>query len=355
MTIRITQPPNSRVQALGCQSDVEGAWSTLMGQMADANVAQSPRWYTAIHKAYGHTPLYLQAENSAGQVAILPSFLVRSCLFGTVVTSMPFLDAGGPCSSSPVLRHTLVACLSEAAAYQGAGCVELRCTVPLDLPVAAIRDKVNLFLPLPKEPERLWSQLDAKVRNQVRKAERSGLSVEFGRFERLDDFYEIFARNMRDLGSPVHALGFFQAILEAFGDEVRIALVRKGEKAIGGLIALGFRDSLIVPWASSLQQYLSLCPNMLLYWETLRCACVEGFRRFDFGRSSRNSGTYRFKRQWGALEESLFWYTIPIEASPRQRLSSANPKAVLLARLWCHLPLPVTRWLGPYIRKYLTQ
>jgi FemAB-related protein (PEP-CTERM system-associated) len=355
MTIRITQPPNSKVQVLGCQSDVEGTWSSLTGQMGDTNLAQSPRWYTAIHQAYGHTPLYLQAENSTGQVAILPSFLVRSCLFGTVVTSMPFLDAGGPCSSSPALSHTLVACLVEAAAHQGAGWVELRCTVPLDLPVAATGDKVNLFLPLPTEPDRLWGQLDAKVRNQVRKAERSGLSVEFGRSNRLDDFYETFARNMRDLGSPVHSPGFFQAILDAFGDEVRIALVRKGEKAIGGLIALAFRDALIVPWASSLPQYLSLCPNMLLYWETLRRACVEGFRRFDFGRSSRNSGTYRFKRQWGALEEPLFWYTIPIEASPRQRLSSADPKAVLLTRLWRHLPLQVTRWLGPHVRKYLTQ
>jgi len=227
--------------------------------------------------------------------------------------------------------------------------------MPVDLPVAATHDKVNLFLPLPKDPGRLWSQLEAKVRNQVRKAERSGLSVEFGQSERLDEFYETFAHNMRDLGSPVHARRFFQAILDAFGDQARIALVRKGEQAIGGLIALAFKDSLIVPWASSLRQYLSLCPNMLLYWEMLRSACVEGFQRFDFGRSSRNSGTYRFKRQWGAVEEALFWYAIPIGACPRQRLSSADPKGALLARLWRSLPLHATRWLGPHVRKYLTQ
>ena len=338
-----------------CDPYASTLWSILIEQLDQTNLAQAPQWHTAIQQAYHHTPLYLQAEDAAGQQAILPAFLIRSHLFGTVVTSMPFLDTGGPCSSSPALSRALLTHLIDEATHRGAGLVELRCTVQLDLPVAATGDKVNLFLPLPNDPGRLWSQLDTKVRNQVRKAERSGLAVEFGQSEGLDDFYETFARNMRDLGSPVHARRFFQAILDAFGDQARIALVRKGEQAIGGLIALAFKDSLIVPWASSLRQYLSLCPNMLLYWEMLRSACVEGFQRFDFGRSSRNSGTYRFKRQWGAVEEPLFWYTIPIGARPRQRLSSADPKGALLARLWRSLPLHATRWLGPHVRKYLTQ
>lgn len=355
MPIKIMQPSNSRVHVLHCQTELEEAWSTLIHQMDDTNVAQSPQWYTAIRTAYGHTPLYLQAEDSVGQMAILPSFLVRSRLFGTVVTSMPFLDAGGPCGTSPELRRALVTSLIEEAAQRGAGLIELRCTVPVEFPMTATGDKVNLFLPLPKDPGGLWRRLDPKVRNQVRKAERAGLSVEVGRSMLLDEFYETFAQNMRDLGSPVHARGFFQAVLDAFGDQTRIALVRKGEKAIGGLIALAFKDSLIVPWASSLRPYLSLCPNMLLYWETLRSACIEGFRRFDFGRSSRDSGTYRFKRQWGAIEEPLFWYTIPVVANPHRRLSGSDPNGALLSRLWRYLPLAVTRWVGPRIRKYLTQ
>src|SRR5215472_12617745 len=107
MTIRTLQPPNSRVHILHCEPDVEDAWSALIGQIGDANVAQSPRWYTAIQRAYGHTPIYLRAESSEGHMAILPSFLVRSRVFGTVVTSMPFLDVGGPCSSSPALSREL--------------------------------------------------------------------------------------------------------------------------------------------------------------------------------------------------------------------------------------------------------
>jgi FemAB-related protein (PEP-CTERM system-associated) len=347
--------PSSNVRITLCQPEVNNAWSAFIHERDDANLGQAPQWYTVIRQAYCHKPLYFQAEDTAGVGGILPTFLIRSWVFGTVITSMPFLDVGGPCGSSAVIAGALVSRLIEEATCYGAGLVELRCTKPLDLPVQATGDKVNLSLPLPKDPDRLWLQLDAKVRNQIRKAERSGLSIEFGNTEKLGEFYSIFAENMRDLGSPVHAMGFFQAILDAFGEKASVVLVRKDTQAIGGLFALSHKDSLIVPWASSLREYFSLCPNMLLYWETLRMACLNGFRIFDFGRSSRDGGTYRFKRQWGAVEEPLFWYSIPLGTHPRKHLSQTDGRGVILARLWRSLPLHVTRWLGPKIRKSLTQ
>jgi serine/alanine adding enzyme len=200
----------------------------------------------------------------------------------------------------------------------------------------------------------LWKQFDAKVRNQIRKAERSGPSVEVGGEEKLREFYQVFAVNMRDLGSPVHAQGFFKALLDAFSGSARIALVYKDTTPIGGLVALAFKDTMVVPWASSLRQYFSLCPNMLLYWETIRRACMEGFKKFDFGRSSRDSNTYRFKRQWGALEEQLYWYTIPVDARRAENHGGSNHQKALFAQMWQRLPLSVTRWLGPRIRKYIT-
>ena len=350
----ITNQHQSSVRLISEQSGLSDTWSTVPHQLDGANLAQLPEWFTIIRQAYRHTPLYLEAEDVKGRRAVLPSFLVRSRLFGTVVTSMPFLDTGGPCGPSEDLGRTLVDCLIGEAIRYGASLIELRCTAAMDLPVPALTDKVNLFLPLTRDSGALWHGLDSRVRNQVRKAERTGLSVEFGGAEKLHDFYDVFAVNMRDLGSPVHARGFFHAIFDAFGERARVALVRKGAIPIGGLVALAFKDSLIVPWASSLREYFSLCPNMLLYWETLRTACMQGFQRFDFGRSSRNSGTYRFKRQWGALEEPLFWYAIPIGRGSRIRLSSTDARGAILVRLWQRLPLRVTRWLGPHIRKHLT-
>jgi CelD/BcsL family acetyltransferase involved in cellulose biosynthesis len=99
---------------------------------------------------------------------------------------------------------------------------------------------------------------------------------------------------------------------------------------------------------------------MLLYWETIRAACQSGYRRFDFGRSSRSSGTYRFKRQWGAEETPLFWYSVPIVGRHQTAISSVRDDAEtamaeLAMKVWQRLPLRVTRALGPRVRKYLIQ
>jgi serine/alanine adding enzyme len=200
----------------------------------------------------------------------------------------------------------------------------------------------------------LWRRLDSDVRNKVRRAGRCGLSVDFGGVENLIEFYDVLVARMHDLGSPVHAIAFLRAAVEEFGDRARIVLVRRGRMAIGGLVALAFKDALVVPWAACLKEYFPLRPNMLLYWETIRFACVQGFRQFDFGRSTLQSGTYYFKRQWGAHDSPLFWYTIPVRGRAGRPLI-ASGVADTLPKLWQRLPIPLTRRLGPPIRKYLTQ
>ena len=337
--------------------DSGGTWGRVVNESHGSGLGHSPEWFTLIHRAYGHTPLYLTMNDGNGRSGVLPAFVVRRPFFGTVVTSMPFLDSGGPCSRSPETRTMLVEHLIAEARRIGATQVELRCSERLDIPAQPAEHKVNLTLPLPADPDDLWRGFDKQVRNQIRKAERSGLTIEQGGVENLRAFYEAFVVRMRDLGSPPHAPEFLRGVIDAFGGRARIVLVRKGHVTIGALFALAFKDRLVVPWAICLKEYFSLCPNMLLYWQTLRSACVEGFKRFDFGRSTRDSGTYRFKLQWGAQEEPLFWYFISPDRIRSQvtTVAGQRSKAEILGKAWQRLPLALTRSVGPHIRRYLTQ
>jgi FemAB-related protein (PEP-CTERM system-associated) len=334
-------------------------WPAI-GNDPSEHLAHAPEWASVIGRAYGHAPLYLAAEDRAGHRGLLPAFIVRRPLVGPVVTSMPFLDGGGPSGSSDLVEP-LITRLLEEAGRAGARHVELRCSHKLTSVTAApMEHKVNMVLGLPSNPDFAWQRIDRAARSQIRKAERSGLTVDFGGADYVDTFYSIFTSRMRELGSPVHAKAFFTATLDSFGDRARVALVRKGSLPIGGLIALATGNALTVPWASCLSEHLSLCPNMLLYWETIRSACRDGFGRFDFGRSTRDSGTYRFKRQWGAEEQPLFWYTIPVKPGghPRadaERTPSLDGGLSALVHVWQRLPLSLTRVMGPRVRKYLIQ
>jgi FemAB-related protein (PEP-CTERM system-associated) len=352
-------------------------WSRRVHAASGARLAHAAEWLSVVTRAYGHEPLYLVADSDAG-CAVLPAFVVRRPLVGTVVTSMPFLDSGGPCAESPTLAALLVERLVVEARVRGARLVELRCGDRLAVDTEPMDGKVNMTLALGDGPDALWKRFDKGVRNQIRKAERSGLTVEFGGAAELPAFYDVFVERMRDLGSPVHALSFLREAVDRFGSSARVVVVKKDAAVIGGLVALTFKDRVVVPWATCLKEHFALCPNMLLYWETIRRASAAGAARFDFGRSTRGSGTYRFKQQWGAQDEPLFWYRIPVDAGRRrsaeafppplaQRATTDPPKPSakagaflprstdLLARAWQRLPLAVTRQVGPRIRKYLIQ
>jgi FemAB-related protein (PEP-CTERM system-associated) len=356
---RLPRTSGTLVHVTRLPADGVTAWPRVSAPLVKPHLAHAVEWAAVIRDGYGHTPLYLTAEDESGQRGVLPAVVIRRPLLGAIVASMPFLDGGGPYAASPELEDALLSRLIQEARRLGARLVEVRSSHQLPIDTAPREHKVNLVLPLSPDPQTVFAGIDRAARSQIRKAERSGLSIEVGGIEHLDAFCGIYAARMHELGSPMHARRFFAAIFTHFGDRARIVLARTGSTPVGALVTLATDNTITVPWASSLREYAALCPNMLLYWETIRAAGRDGFERFDFGRSTKHSGTYRFKRQWGAQEESIYWYSIPVAEhrdEPVEAPSLENAAAGELGvQLWRYLPLGVTRQLGPHVRKYLTQ
>ena len=80
----------------------------------------------------------------------------------------------------------------------------------------------------------------------------------------------------------------------------------QGKTPVAAGFLAGFKERLEIPWASSVKAFNKWSPNMLLYWTCLEFACAQGYRTFDFGRSTVGEGTYRFKEQWGAKPHPLY-------------------------------------------------
>jgi CelD/BcsL family acetyltransferase involved in cellulose biosynthesis len=110
-----------------------------------------------------------------------------------------------------------------------------------------------------------------------------------------------------------------------------------------------FRNTLEIPWASSINDYKALCPNNMLYWEAIRFAIGKGFTKFDFGRSTPDEGTYHFKKQWGAKPVQLYWQYLMAGHGTMPDLSPSNPKYQAAIRFWQQLPVSATKALGPLI------
>jgi serine/alanine adding enzyme len=326
------------------------AWDAYVASHQDSTNYHQYGWRKVVEKSFGHKTYYLTAKNSGDDICgILPLVHMKSRLFGSFLVSLPFFNYGGLLCNG---ENYVEALLNNARSILEELCaahVELRHMNNHQNGLATKEHKVTMILELKKDEEAQWKSLDAKVRNQVRKAEKSGLYAVTGQLELLDGFYEVFCRNMRDLGTPVYGKNFFRNILETFPDTSRIISIMLDGKTVASGLLTWFRDTLEVPWASSIRDYREMCPNNLLYWEAIRFAIRNGSRRFDFGRSTPDEGTYRFKKQWGALPYPLHWQYLLREGEDLPELNTKNPKFELAIKVWQRLPLMVTNLLGPRI------
>jgi hypothetical protein len=92
---------------------------------------------------------------------------------------------------------------------------------------------------------------------------------------------------------------------------------------------------------------------MLLYWEVLKAAVEKGYTIFDFGRSTRDGGTYRFKKQWGAVEYPFYWHYWLRHGPELRQLNPTSAKFRVAVKLWQRLPLSLANRLGPALVKSL--
>jgi len=158
---------------------------------------------------------------------------------------------------------------------------------------------------------------------------------------------------MRDLGSPVHSKLFIREVLREFDQSAGVIMVYKDTEPVACSVTIGFKDVRQNPWASSLRKYSRLAPNMLLYWSMLEYACNRGYRHFDFGRSSPDEGTYRFKKQWGISPCPLNWHYILVNGT--QNVTDGEEKKQTFGKaieIWQKVPVPITQVVGPMVRKH---
>ncbi len=333
-------------------SGSETEWDAFVDRQPQASLYHLSAWRGIIREVFGHEVIGLAARNAAGVAGVLPLVRLRSRLFGDYMVSMPYFNYGGALATSAALAGRLMTAGAALAERAGCGHVEFRDTVVRD-GWAARTDKVAMQLELPGTYDQLWSALGSKLRAQVRRPQKEGCEVLHGGADLLSGFYTVFARNMRDLGTPVYPRSFFDAILRTFPERATIVLVRHERRPVAAGLLLGFRGVLEIPWASSLREHNSLGVNMLLYAEALRTAIERGYRIFDFGRSSVDSGTYRFKKQWGASPRQLYWHYWLPKNRELPRLTPDNPRYRLAIAAWQRLPVCVANRLGPRIVKYL--
>ena len=326
-------------------------WEAYWQQQSPIALSRHPAWLAVLETGLRQQPYLLHAVKNGETVGLLPLSFVKSRLFGKFLVSLPYLNTAGVMTENPAVANELINRAAVLADKLDVRYLELRHETPIEHPMfnSDLTSKVHLRLELPATKDALWDQFTPKVRNQIRKAESHSLNVQWESGPGLlDSFYAIFSRNMRDLGTPVYPRKFFAAILEQFGAGAELCIVSQDKQPIAGALLLHGKGITEVPSASSLRKFNSTNANMLMYWHLLQKAIERGQQIFDFGRSSEESNTYRFKKQWGAIPVPANWQ-YQVRHGDIGSMRPDSDRNQRLIRVWQRLPVWFTKQLGPVV------
>jgi serine/alanine adding enzyme len=327
-------------------------WDGFVGRSVGSSFCHLAAWREVMDGILGHRCRYAVARDARGEwQGVLPLVHVRSRLLGSYLLSMPFLNYGGPLGT-PAARTRLAEHAQALAGQAGVTLLELRTRHAVPASLATCARKVTVTLPLPAAVEELWqATFRAKLRSQIRRPLKEGMEVRFGA-DQAGPFYEVFARHMRDLGTPVLTRRLFECLPRLFPEHAVFGCVWHGTVPVAAGCGFLWAGEFEMTWASSLREYSRSAPNMLLYAGFMEEMVRRGVPVFNFGRCTPGGGTHRFKLQWGGTEEPLPW----AQWSPDGTAATPSPDRPLFqlaTRAWQRLPLGVANRAGPVLARRL--
>lgn len=331
-----------------------GAWDSYVDTHEHGSFFHLTGWIKVIKSAFNHKQHYMMALQNDKVVGVLPLVEQKSPLFGHALISTPFCVYGGVISDNEEATRLL-----EKEAYN------LGCTLNVDY--VELRDR------LPREENDIWKahchhttfscvlgEDDEQILTSVKRKQRAVIrhSLKNGlKWDNQDNpnlCYDVYAESVRNLGTPVFSKKLFTSLKDVFGDRCETLVIKdEKERPISGVLSFYYKDKVLPYYGGGIFEARALKSNDFMYYQLMCIAKSKGINRFDFGRSKNDSGSYKYKKNWGMTEDPLHYRIALVKSNEMPNLSPNNPKYKLFINIWQKLPLSLSRLIGPYLSKYL--
>ena len=339
-----------------CSPDRLDAWNQFVLEHENGTIHHLAQWASIFDDTFNFPSFSVMFEDTGNHIqGILPLFEMCDIVRRRVLISSPFCNYSGVLAGNPSAESALIKHASDVSKQRKSEYVELRQFFDLTSPIHHRKKSfVVLKLDLSMGQEALWGNLASRNRGKIRKAANNGIKFRNG-LQYLDDFYDLFVKNMHRLGTPAYPKKFFLSICNYLHEFIDLVVLEKQGHVIAGMFLFKFKDVVTEPWVASINDPDLKYINNLLYWQAICYACDQGFKYFDFGRSTVGSGTYRFKLHWRAKPHQLYYVYMLNRAKAVPVVDADENKYEILIQLWKKLPAFVVNRLGPWVVKYLPE
>ena len=287
-------------------------WDEFASRHTDLIFYQSA-WGRVLKEGLGGQPLYFYLTDRGDIVAGLPGVLLSFKIFKVLYASIPY---GHLIGEKPYYSIFLRLLENE---FRKKGIDQVRLTEsPFSdsyspesfKPISA---KCTLLDLKGYDKEKVWEGYRKNIRRDVRKAQRSGVTIRSGDSkEDIRIFYQLYLTSMeRNRAMAKYPLRWFEAVYEEMIEKGLGAFLfaELENEAIAGAVFIKSTTSTHYFHSGSKYEFLKFCPNELLIHSALEEATVEGNSFFDFmGSDPNDASLIRFKEKWGGQSTELQTY-----------------------------------------------
>jgi FemAB-related protein (PEP-CTERM system-associated) len=331
------------------------SWNDFVRSHVNGSPFHLIAWQRMIQETFRHQPFHIVAVASTGRIkGILPLFLVRSRIFGRLLVSTPQAAYGGILADSDSASQAIFQRAGELARQLDVQFLELR-TFQNRRPDNSLLKKdiyVTFRTELQADPEANMLAIPRKTRAEVREGIRHGLEFKADAIG-PSEFFDVYSRSVRQLGTPVFPRQLFINGLRHFGSDCKIFSVHWQGKLVAAVWTLFYKDEVVPYFGGSIREYNRFAVNNFMYGMLIRYGCENGYKIFDFGRSKKGTGSFDFKKRWGMTMSELPYEYLLVRKQSMPDTSPLNPKFSKAIQIWQRLPLPLTQVIGPLVSKHL--
>lgn len=336
----------------GFHPSIAAQWDLFVATDPHATPFHSTAWMRAVGSVFNYENRSLYAQISGKMTGVLPLFLVSNWIVGRCLISSPFADYGGIMAADEASWNALVGRAMEIASEEKADFLELRQKMTIPQPGFYQRDLyVGFDTELAADTDAQLRKLPRDTRYMIRKGQKAGLEIREG-LDQLPEFYRLFSLNWRRLGTPVLPCQWLEALTHEFPTEADLVTARLHGRPVAGVFSFVFANTLFPHYCGASPEANAVAANNYIYWELMSRSIEQGVKRFDFGRSKRNTGAYQFKSSWNMEIKTLPYQIATLKMKAPPNFSPANPKFAIASKLWSHMPLQASVWLGPHVVRW---
>jgi hypothetical protein len=313
-----TQPASSAAKVYEIDPLCDLRWERLVNDHPSGSVFHSSQWLRALKTTYGYEPVVITTCPPGTPLTNGIVFCrVRSWLTGRRLVSLPFSDHCEPLASEATEIDQLLHLTKQYVDVENWKYIEIRPTSYQPTNYSRFRESLMYWghsLDLSRSEHELFNNFHKNcVQRKIQRAEREQVRYEEGNSEHLlDKFYRLLVVTRRRQFVPPQPLSWFRALIDSFGESLKIRLASKDDSPIASILTLSHKKSLVYKYGCSDARFHRFGGMSLLFWATVQEAKDKGFEELDMGRSNTdNRGLVSFKERWGATPKPLVYWTYP--------------------------------------------